>query len=85
MSESVTHFEVFCTQCKVKKCWYKFVDRDGNVLLGDEELYQKVQKGARLYFSVAEHTPHYITWKKVRRRPLVVYKISVVQIEERVL
>ena len=68
---------------KVEKYHYRFVDRDGNAIIGGEELYKKVQKGDRLYFSVPERTDHYTTWKRVRRRPAEIYKIShIVRVEK---
>lgn len=61
---------------------YKFIDKDGNALIGGDEMFKLVQEGGRLYFTVEEPTQWYKTWKKVRRRPKTIERISTLRKKE---
>lgn len=63
---------------KVDRYYYRFVDRDGNTQFGNELEFKKVQEGGRIYFTVPERHEHYVTLKHIRRRPVDIYKISIV-------
>ena len=64
---------------KLENYHYKFIDRDGNMELGGEEDFKKVQNGGRLNFLVEEPLQYYRTFKKVRRRPVEIYKVSYIK------
>lgn len=64
------------------KVIYKFYDRDENCYVvpgACEEKIARILEGGRIYFFVPVKTPHYVTFKRVRRRPARVEVISTIE------